>query len=213
MTIRACAFDAYGTLFDVSGIPGDPELMRVWRRKQLEYTWLRALMRRHVDFWELTADALDVAMRFTGASDPDLRARLLESYRTLPVYPDVAPTLRALRESGVKTAILSNGEPTMLAAAIAAAGLGDLLDEVLSVEEVGVFKPDPRVYQCAVDRLDTPRHAIAFMTANAWDAHGAACSAFRSSGSYRFDQAAERLPGEPIAEVSSLARVPEALGI
>ena len=165
--IRACVFDAYGTLFDVASAAqrcadalGDaaPRLAALWRDKQLQYTWLRAVQGRHADFWQVTGDALDFALESLGMADPGLRERLMQLYLTLDAYPDVPEVLRQLRGAGLATAILSNGSPAMLAAAIAHAGLGDLLDHVLSVEEVGVYKPHPRVYQLAVDRLAVPAH-------------------------------------------------------
>ena len=149
--IRACVFDAYGTLFDVHSAVGRlrarigdraDALSQLWRTKQLEYSWLRALMGRHADFWRVTGDALDHALAKTGA-DPDLRAPLLEAYLTLDAYPEVPDVLRRLRAGGLKTAILSNGEPEMLAAGARSAGIDGLLDGIFSVEEVGIFKPAP----------------------------------------------------------------------
>ena len=162
--IRACVFDAYGTLFDVHSAVGRlraeigdqaEALSQLWRTKQLEYTWLRALMGRHADFWQVTGEALDYALARTGV-DPAVRAPLLEAYLRLDAYPEVPDVLRRLRAGGLKTAILSNGEPKMLEAGAQSAGIDGLLDAILSVETVGVFKPEPRVYQLAVDRLGVP---------------------------------------------------------
>ena len=219
--IRACAFDAYGTLFDVHAAAakkrdaiGDKAdaLSAHWRSRQLHYTWLRALMGKHVDFWQVTSDALDFAMEAVEIDDAALRDELLALYRTLDVYPDVAPTLERLRAAGIRTAILSNGEPSMLEDAARHAGILDLLDDVLSVESVGVFKPDPRVYQYAADQLGAEPRQVAFMTANAWDAHGAASFGLSVVWVNRFGQPAEKLPGTPAATLGSLTELPPILG-
>ena len=163
--IKAYVFDAYGTLFDyasaaarcrdVLGDKLDP-LNALWREKQLQYTWLRALQGRHGDFWQVTGDALDFALETLGLGDARLRARLMDLYLTLDAFPEVPETLRRLKAGGVKTAILSNGTPDMLDAAVGNVGIGDLLDAVLSVEAVGVYKPHPKVYHLAVDRFGIP---------------------------------------------------------
>lgn len=221
-TIEACVFDAYGTLFDVhsavrrGGAPlGDKAVAvsAVWRQKQLEYTWLRSLMQVHADFWQVTGDGLAYALDASGIDAPDLHAKLMQLYMTLDAYPDVADTLRALKDGGKKTAILSNGTPQMLDAAIDSAGLTDALDAALSVEDVGIYKPDPRVYQLAVDRLATEPARICFVSTNAWDAAGAAHFGFKVAWLNRFGQARERLPGEPSAVIDSLAELPGLLGL
>ena len=219
--IRACVFDAYGTLFDVHsavaglrdrlGGQGDA-LSQLWRTKQLEYTWLRALMARHADFWQVTGEALDHALARTRV-DPAVRAPLLQAYLTLDAYPEVPDVLRRLRAGGLKTAILSNGEPKMLAAGARSAGIDGLLDAVLSVETVGVFKPDPRVYQLAVDRLGVPADAIAFQSSNAWDVHGAACFGLRPVWINRQSAPPERLPGAPEHTLEDLSGLPALLGL
>jgi 2-haloacid dehalogenase len=218
--IRACVFDAYGTLFDVHSAVGRlrpqigaqaDELSRLWRSKQLEYTWLRALMTRHADFWQVTGDALDYALARTGIAAA-VREPLLQAYLRLKTYPEVADVLRRLRTAGLKLAILSNGEPTMLATAVEHAGIGALLDAVLSVEEVGVYKPDPRVYRLAVDRLSVCADEIAFQSSNAWDVHGAACFGLRPVWINRFGAPAERLPGSAEHELRDLSGLPGLLG-
>ena len=219
--ILACAFDAYGTLFDVAGsrdmlnavlgeVCGDA-VLSVWRQKQLEYTWLRSLAGAWIDFWQLTSEALDIALETEGVNDQRLRKDLLEHYRTLPAYADAAPTLKNIRERGVRTAILSNGEPTMLADAARAAKLDDLLDLILSASEVAVFKPDPKIYQLAVDRLNAPRENVAFLTANAWDAAGAAYFGLQVVWVNRFGRPRERLPGTLRATVTQLSGVADVL--
>jgi 2-haloacid dehalogenase len=215
--IRACVFDAYGTLFDFGSAAarcrdqlGDrvAALTALWRDKQLQYTWLRALQRRHADFWTVTGDALDYALETLGIATPELRERLMNLYLNLQAFPDVPATLRTLKERGYVTAILSNGSPPMLQAAVQAAGLAPVLDAVLSVEEVGVFKPDPRVYQLAVDRLGVPAEAICFQSSNGWDAYAASAFGMRVVWCNRYGQRPERLPGRPDAEVRSLAELP-----
>lgn len=221
--IRACAFDAYGTLFDVhSAAAGEAAalgdkmqpLSQTWRQKQLEYTWLRSLMGVHADFRQVTREGLDFAMALHGIEDPGLAERLMDLYLRLDAYPDVRPTLETLRAAGLRTAILSNGEPRMLAAAVGHAGIADLLDEVLSVEEVGVYKPDARVYQLAVDRLAAGRpEAIAFVSTNGWDARGAANFGFQVAWMNRFGAQLDRLPGEPKAIIGGLDELPRLLGL
>jgi 2-haloacid dehalogenase len=219
--IRACVFDAYGTLFDFASAAracGDlrpdemDKLTALWRDKQLQYTWLRAAQRRHADFWQVTGEALDFALDTLRLDRPGLRDRLMPLYMTLDAYEDVPDMLERLKRAGMRTAILSNGTPKMLAAAVKAARLEGLLDAVLSVEEVGVFKPDPRVYQLAVDRLGLPAPAIAFLSANAWDAHAASAFGMRVVWCNRFGQRRERLPGEPDREIGSLAELPALIG-
>jgi 2-haloacid dehalogenase len=181
---QAAVFDAYGTLLDVHAamaahadkLPPDWErISQEWRQKQLEYSWVRSLAgpAHHRDFWHVTQEALAFVAARHRVNDPETRAALLDAYRRLPAYHDALPTLRRLRAQGMRTAILSNGEPAMLADAVRAAGLDAVLDAVLSVEDVGVFKPDPRVYQLAVDRLGAAPGETVFVSSNAWDAYGA----------------------------------------
>lgn len=216
--VRACVFDAYGTLLDVGSPvaaetaalgPVAAELSALWRRKQLEYTWLLSLMRRPADFADVTADALDHALAALAITDPELRARLLAAYGRLSPFADVVPALRRLRDRGMQIAILSNGSRDMLAEAVAAAGIAGLVDPVLSVDEVGVFKPAPEVYGLATARLRLPASAIGFVSANGWDVHGAASFGLRSIWLNRGGLAAERLPGEPTAVLDSLAGLPD----
>ena len=219
--IRACVFDAYGTLFDVAsaarrcadalGAEAAPRLAALWRDKQLQYTWLRAVQGRHADFWQVTGDALDFALDALGLADPGLRERLMQLYLTLDAYPEAPAVLRQLRAAGFATAILSNGSPAMLAAAVEHAGLADLFDHVLSVEEVGVYKPHPKVYQLACDRLGLAAGAIAFVSSNGWDAWAASAFGMRAVWCNRQRHARERLPGAPDREIRSLAELPDLL--
>lgn len=220
--VKAVLFDAYGTLFDVHSPvarvaaelgPNAAAISDLWRVKQLQYTWLRSLMRAHADFDTVTADALDFALAQYGVNDQALRDRLLGLYLTLDAYPDATSALRTLRAKGIVTGILSNGSPHMLEAAVSSAGLTDLLDHVLSIESVGIYKPDPRVYQLAVDRLGVPAERICFVSNNAWDSHGAAHFGLRVARLNRFDQPAEKLPGSMAAVMSSLAELPPLLGL
>ncbi len=215
--IDACVFDAYGTLFDVNsaaarcrealGAEADA-FSATWRRKQLEYSWLRDLMGAHADFWKVTTDALDYACERHGVSDAALRDRLLEIYRELSAYAEVPDVLTAIRGAGLKTAILSNGAPAMLRSAIDAAGIGALLDQVLSVEAVGVFKPHPRVYQLAVESLGVPAGRICFLSSNGWDIAGAARFGFRAVWINRAGEPRERLPAGPELELRDLSQLP-----
>ncbi|MBX9748436.1 MAG: haloacid dehalogenase type II [Roseococcus sp.] len=219
--IRACVFDAYGTLFDFASaaagcadVLGDKAgpLTALWRDKQLQYSWLRGLQGRYVPFWQVTGDALDFALETLDLpADGPLRERLMNLYRTLGTFPEVPGVLRALREAGFATAILSNGSPDMLASAVEGAGLAGAFDAVISVDEVGNFKPDPRVYQRAVDRLGVPAEAIAFQSSNAWDAHAASAFGMRVVWCNRYSQRRERLPGMPDYEIHSLAELPALL--
>jgi 2-haloacid dehalogenase len=182
--VKAIAFDAYGTLFDVFSItalgeelfPGKGDaLAQLWRLKQLQYSMLRSLMGRHRDFWRLTEDGLVYAAKSLGlALTPDARARLLEAYLTLTAFPDVKPGLEALKGRGLRLAILSNGAPKMLEAAARSAGIADLLDEILSVEEVKIFKPSPRVYHLVSEHLRVLPAEVGFVSSNGWDVAGAA---------------------------------------
>lgn len=179
--IKACVFDAYGTLFNVHAPvaheaatldgKGD-DISRLWRQKQLEYTWLRSMMGAHINFWELTAQALDYALEAHDMNDPKIRDRLLQLYLELEAYPDVKPALEALRAKGLKTAILSNGNPTMLEAAVKSANIADILDGVLSIEDVGIYKPDAKVYQMVLDYFDITAAQVCFVSTNGWDASG-----------------------------------------
>tara|TARA_B100000686_G_scaffold350178_1_gene445413 strand:+ start:910 stop:1596 length:687 start_codon:yes stop_codon:yes gene_type:complete len=220
--IKACVFDAYGTLFDIHS-PAEkltnelgekaPLLSEIWRQKQLQYTWLRSLMGQHASFWQITGDALDFALQSIEIKNPALRAKLMELYLQLDVYPEVPKTLKKLKDSNIKTAILSNGEPSMLIAAAKNAGIYELLDVILSVEEVGVFKPHPDVYQIAVDKFKIPPDQMSFQSSNSWDAHGASLCGFSVAWVNRFNQFSEILPAEPHTELNSLSELPELIGL
>lgn len=181
--LEAFAFDAYGTLFDVFSVtalcdelfPGfGDRLAQVWRAKQLQYSLLRSLMGRHKDFWLVTEDALVYAARSLGLDLTGARrSQLMEAYLTLAAFPDVRPGLEQLKQQGKRLAILSNGEPRMLEAAAKSAGIDTLLDAIISVEEVKIFKVSPRVYQLGLERLEATRGTLGFVSSNSWDIHGA----------------------------------------
>jgi 2-haloacid dehalogenase len=214
--IKACVFDAYGTLFDVHSAVGKyrkrlgkvaDQVSALWRTKQLEYTWLRSLMGQHTDFWQVTQDALDFAFEMHHLKDPDLRLDLIEAYLHLDCYTEAPEALSILKTRGFQIAILSNGTPAMLEAAVNHSGLTDLIAEIFSVEEVGVFKPDPRVYEIAVDRLKLKPEQIVFQSSNAWDAAGASAFGFKVAWINRFGQSEERLPGRPDVEIKNLSEL------
>jgi 2-haloacid dehalogenase len=216
--IKACVFDAYGTLFDVHSAVGKhrsrlgdvaDQVSTVWRTKQLEYTWLRSLMQRHADFWQVTQDALDFAFEMHGLKDSELSKDLMAAYLQLEYYPEVPGTLSELNTRGFEIAILSNGTPMMLEAAVKNSGIEWLIPRIFSVETAGVFKPDPRVYQIAVDQLSLKPEEIIFQSSNAWDAAGAAAFGFNVAWVNRFGQNPERLPGKPQVEIKDLSELPE----
>ncbi|MFO1121722.1 MAG: haloacid dehalogenase type II [Hyphomicrobiales bacterium] len=213
--VRACVFDAYGTLFDVHAPlrklapeigPEAENISKLWRQKQLEYTWLRSLMGVHADFWHVTSDALDYALESFKVQDLGLKDEIMSLYLKLDAYPDAADALQALRNKGKRTAILSNGSPSMLDSAVRHAGLDKLFDLVLSVEDVGIYKPSRRVYRHAMQKLqlqDAP--SICFVSANPWDAQAAAQFGFQAVRVDRFGLANDRIPGKPAALIPDLA--------
>jgi 2-haloacid dehalogenase len=188
-------------------------LNTLWREKQLQYTWLRALQGAHADFWQVTGEALDFAMETLELSDPLLRHRLMSLYLELETFPEVKDTLARLKASGLKTAILSNGSPAMLRAIVEHNDIDDLIDGVFSVEDVGVYKPHPKVYSLAAERLGLDRHAISFQSANAWDAYAASAFGMRVVWCNRYGQRPERLPGKPDFEVKTLSELLAIVGV
>jgi 2-haloacid dehalogenase len=223
MTITTCIFDAYGTLFDVSSAartaaaePGREALAKIWpvlsenwRRKQLEYSWLRAVMGAHCDFWQVTQDGLDWAMEAAGLNDAGLRDRLLALYRELAAYPEVPAMLGALKARGITTAILSNGSPAMLANAVRSAGVSGLFDDLLSVESVGVFKPDARVYGLVTERFSCRPDEVLFVSSNGWDAAGASAFGFTTAWVNRAGLPPDRLPARPHHILHDLTPIPD----
>lgn len=222
MSVTTCAFDAYGTLFDVASAaravaaePGReafarawPRVAERWRAKQLQYTWLRAVMNRHADFEQVTRDALEWVLDAEGFDEPALHARLMRLYFELEAYAEAPATLQAVRDAGLNTAILSNGSPAMLDAAIASAGIGHLLDDVLSVERVGVFKPARAVYDLVGARFHCAPQHVLFVSANGWDAAAAAAYGFETVWVNRDGDPCDRLPARPHHIVTDLRDIP-----
>ncbi|WP_299849424.1 haloacid dehalogenase type II [uncultured Roseovarius sp.] len=227
MAITTCIFDAYGTLFDVGAAarhaaaePGReafakdwPQIAEHWRLKQLQYTWLRAVVNAHTDFWQVTQDGLDWALEFSGhGDDPELRERLLQLYWELEAYPEVPAMLNALKSQGINTAILSNGSPAMLDGAVQSAGIGDVLDDVLSVESVGIFKPASVVYDLVGKRFDCAAKEVLFVSSNGWDAAAAAGYGFATAWVNRAGDPVDRLPAKPDHFLNDLTGIPGLAG-
>ena len=228
MPITTCVFDAYGTLFDVAAAArqaaSEPDFSRIasdwatlaehWRQKQLQYTWLRAVAEAHDDFWTVTQQGLDWALEKTGHDgDAALRERLLALYWELQSYPEVPAMLQKLKQAGLNTAILSNGSPDMLDGAVRSAGIEAVLDDVLSVETVGVFKPDKRVYDLVAKRFGTEAGEVLFCSSNGWDAACAAGYGFEVVWVNRAGDPVDRLPWEPRHILKDLTQVPELAGV
>ena len=214
MPFKVFAFDAYGTLFDVHAAvrrhadavgPDAAKVSDLWRAKQLEYTWVRTLMGAHRDFWALTTEALDFALRRFPPADAGVRSRLLEAYHALEAYPEVRPVMKALRDGGARLAILSNGTREMLAAAVASAGIGDLLDAVISIDEIGIYKTDRRVYGLVGKHFTVEPADVSFQSSNRWDIAGAAACGFRTVWVNRTGQPDEYGDLPPAAVVETLS--------
>ncbi|MFY0681061.1 MAG: haloacid dehalogenase type II [Thalassovita sp.] len=224
MTITTCIFDAYGTLFDVAAAarqaatePDHPELAEswvplaeAWRLKQLQYSWLRAVTGEYTDFWQVTQDGLDWAMESCDlAGNTALRERLLALYWELQAYAEVPTMLAELKAAGLNTAILSNGSPKMLSGAVDSADIGGLLDDVLSVESVGIFKPSAKVYDLVGARFGCAREEVLFVSSNGWDAGAAAGYGFVTAWVNRAGDPVDRLPARPTHVLTDLTRIPE----
>jgi 2-haloacid dehalogenase len=220
--ITAVIFDAYGTLLDVHAAmarhaarigPNWPAVSADWRAKQLEYTWVRSLAgpQHHRDFWRLTEEALAWAAARHHLTDPALLTDVLLAYRQLDAYPEVPEVLARLGAMGIQRAILSNGEPGMLGEAVRAARIDTGLDAVLSVETVGVFKPDPRVYRLAADCFGGDPGTMAFVSSNPWDAFGAAGFGFQVFWLNRTGVPAEYELAAAAIELTALAALPDLL--
>jgi 2-haloacid dehalogenase len=226
MPVTTCVFDAYGTLFDVAAAarglaeqPGQsqlaelwPKLAADWRLKQLQYTWLRAVTGDHVPFWDVTKDGLDWAMEAAGLDDPEMRETLLALYWELPAYREVPEMLAVLKARGMKTAILSNGSPDMLDGAVDFAGVRTWLDAVLSVEDVGIFKPARVVYDMVGKRFDVTPDQVLFVSSNGWDAAAAAAYGFHTAWVNRAGEPMDRLTADPAHVLSDLSGIPDLAG-
>ncbi|TCL08715.1 2-haloacid dehalogenase [Shimia isoporae] len=224
MAITTCIFDAYGTLFDVAAAareaaaePGRDAFakhwMKVandWRLKQLQYTWLRAVANAHTDFWEVTQNGLDWALEASGLQgDAELRERLLALYWELSAYPEVPQMLADLKSRGLNTAILSNGSPEMLSGAVESAGVQEFLDDVLSVESVGIFKPAESVYELVTKRFGCARDEVLFVSSNGWDAACATGYGFKTAWVNRAGEPVDRMPWKPAIILSDLTTIPD----
>ncbi|MEZ5672089.1 MAG: haloacid dehalogenase type II [Thiotrichaceae bacterium] len=216
--IQVCVFDAYGTLFDVTAVVaqyktqlGDKamDMAKLWRAKQLEYTWLRSLMQKHGDFWSVTQDALAYTFKTFNIANSELFQELMRAYLQPPVYPEVKACLQCLKEAKMPIVILSNGTPQMLESAVKHADLTDLIDHIISVEQVKIYKPDARVYRLVMDKLQlTSLTTVCFQSANGWDIAGAAAFGFRTVWINRHEQAQDNLPGIPEIQLPSLSEFP-----
>jgi 2-haloacid dehalogenase len=219
MNPRAFVFDAYGTLFDVhsavarsgDNICGDLRaLSTLWRQKQLEYTWLRSLMERYEDFWDVTEAALCSALTQLKIEVSEVRIHaLMQAYLSPPAFPDARPALEALRES--RRAILSNGSPTMLASAVRLNGIESCFVEVISVDKVKMYKPSPRVYALGTEALDLPAQEILFVSSNSWDVAGAKAFGYQVCWCNRSKAEMEPLGYAPDFVVSGLDQIPNLL--
>jgi 2-haloacid dehalogenase len=211
--IKALAFDAYGTLFDVFSVtalceqlyPGKGnQLAQIWRAKQLQYSLMRSLMGRHRDFWGLTEDGLVWATKNLQLDlTAEKKRQLMEAYLSLAAFPDVKPGLEALKKQGIKLAILSNGEPKMLEAAAKSAGIRDALDDIISVEEVKIFKVSPRVYNLAPERMTVTNPELGFISANSWDINGAASAGLNT---FWIQRSAAEVPEELGFQASAVVK-------
>ena len=216
--IKACVFDAYGTLFDVNAAcrelskeVGDnwEKLASLWRLRQVEYTWLRNSMDEYIDFWQITSDALDYAMETLGIKNNELREELLNLYLKLEAYPEVNDLLKKLKQRGLMTGILSNGSMKMLNSAVDNANIREYLDEILSVEECKIYKPSSKVYDLVKIKMQIGKENVLFFSSNAWDMHAASNYGFKTIWVNRFNAKLERLPGKPIDIVNSLDKIDE----
>ena len=217
-----CVFDAYGTLFDFNSAvarhrdaigPKADALADLWRLKQIQYTWLRNSMGVYAPFWQVTGEALDHCLAAHGIADPAVREKLMDAYLALDPFPEVPAMLDRLQQAGVRRAILSNGNPGMLDPMVAASGLADRFEAVLSVDPVGVYKVAPEVYRLVEARCGVTPDKVCFLSSNCWDAHGAAHFGFRTVWVNRAGAADDNLPGAPVAQLRDLSQLPSLLGV
>lgn len=218
--IKVCVFDAYGTLFDISSVArGAQDVLghkwiafsEMWRMKQLQYAWLRSLSGNYADYWQVTRDALDFTMDTLGFEDEALRDRLMDLFLEILAYPEVPETLKLLKKQGIKMSILSNGSPKMISSALKSNQLGGFFEHVISVDEIGRFKPHPSAYQLVVDRMKRPLEQVCLLTSNGWDAYSAKAFGFKVLWCNRFDQMPEHIPQTPDGVIDSLSTLPDCL--
>ena len=215
--IKAIIFDAYGTLFDVNSAAekckekiGDKweRFANYWRTTQLEYTWLRSLMKRHKDFWQITEDSLDKSMKLHNI-DILMREELLNLYKNLSPFPEVKETLNKLKEANYKLAILSNGTPGLLNQLIKSNDLENIFDDIFSIEEVGIFKPDSKVYDIPIKKYKVQKNQILFLSANTWDVSGAGNYGYNSVWVNRNNNIFDNLDYKPSHKINSLVQLLE----
>ena len=215
--IKAIIFDAYGTLFDVNSAAekckekiGDKweDFANYWRTTQLEYTWLRSLMNRHKDFWKITEDSLDKSMKFFKI-DNSMRNDLLDLYKALSPFSEVKETLNKLKKKDFKLAILSNGTPSLLGNLVKNNNLENIFDDIFSVEEVGIFKPDSRVYDLPVNKYNIKKDEILFLSANTWDVSGGGNYGYNSVWVNRNKNIFDNLDYQPLDEIHDLSELLE----
>ena len=213
--IKAIIFDAYGTLFDVNSAAekckeklGDKweGFANYWRTTQLEYTWLRSLMRRHKDFWQITEDRLDTSMNFYKI-DNSMRSELLNLYKVLSPFTEVRDTLKKLKQSNYKLAILSNGTPDLLNELVVSNQLKDIFDDIFSVEEAGIFKPDSKVYDLPINKYNIEKNEVLFLSANTWDVSGAGNYGYNAVWVNRNNNIFDKLDFEPNKQISNLSEL------
>ena len=213
--IKAIIFDAYGTLFDVNSAAekckeklGDKweGFANYWRTTQLEYTWLRSLMRRHKDFWKITEDSLDKSMNFYNI-DNSMRSELLNLYKVLSPFTEVKDALNKLKQSNYKLAILSNGTPDLLNELVVSNQLKDIFDDIFSVEEVGIFKPDSKVYDLPINKYNIEKNEVLFLSANTWDVSGAGNYGYNTVWVNRNNNIFDKLDFEPNQQISNLSEL------
>ncbi|ARJ48863.1 haloacid dehalogenase type II [Candidatus Pelagibacter sp. RS40] len=215
--IKAIIFDAYGTLFDVNsaaekckGKIGDKweDFANYWRTTQLEYTWLRSLMNRHKDFWKITEDSLDKSMKFFKI-DNSMRNDLLDLYKVLSPFSEVKETLNKLKKKDFKLAILSNGTPSLLGNLVKNNNLENIFDDIFSIEEVGIFKPDSKVYELPVNKYNIKKDEILFLSANTWDVSGGGNYGYNSIWVNRNKNIFDNLDYQPLDEIHDLSELLE----
>ena len=213
--IKAIIFDAYGTLFDVNSAAkkckdkiGDKweNFANYWRTTQLEYTWLRSLMKKHKDFWQVTEDSLDKSMKVFKI-DSSMRNELLDLYKILSAFPEVTEVLKNLKEKNYKLAILSNGTPALLNELIKSNNLDNIFDDIFSIEEVGIYKPDSKVYNLPIKKYQIKKDEIVFLSANTWDVSGAGNFGFNSIWVNRNKNIFEKLDYIPHNEINNLSEL------
>jgi 2-haloacid dehalogenase len=219
--MEICVFDAYGTLFDFNSAvarhrdaigPKADSLAEMWRSKQIQYTWLRNGMGAYAKFWQVTGEALDHCLAVHGIADPAIREKLMNAYLALDPFPEVPAMLDRLKRASMRLAILSNGNPEMLDPMVAASGLSNRFDVVLSVDAVGIYKVAPEVYRLVEAHCGVKPDKVCFLSSNCWDAHGAAHFGFRTVWVNRAGAPDDNLPGKPVAQIRDLSHLPLLLG-